>query len=436
MKNRIIAIVFILSAAMLFAAGGSEASAPSKTDGKIIIYSSGFQEALFTGSNVSTGGADVQKELAAQKNITLDWFTAGTGPAELKEAMYRVGLLPKTEEDLIFVDNNMVDNRIPSVLEPLDDYLKNKPLEGYPDDYSKSMQDAYTVNGKIYAIPWHVGVFEMWYNQKIFEERGIKNPPTTPEELYEIAKQCTYTKPNGEKVYGFSDQYDRVGVTQSLVHFARMYGGDLISEDGKILINQPPVVKGLELLKRMVQEGITPSNWGQYQPDAMIQQGQFAIAFSASSKNALFNDPEKSKDAGHFVPLPLPLAKELQTPERNFSGGNAFIWAIGILKGSDQKDAAWELIRFLHQKDIAIQISKNGNTSSRLSVLEYMGQTDPGMKIQSQIMKYAKTNIPAYAEGSRIMDIIAQHVENACLGGKDAQAELDLCAKEIEPLVR
>jgi multiple sugar transport system substrate-binding protein len=298
------------------------------------------------------------------------------------------------------------------------------------------MLDVYTKDGQLYAIPIRAGVWCFWYNKRIFDERGIAGPPQTPEEIYEIAKKCTYTKPNGEKVFGFASRSTRWDLHEQLAIGARMYGGDLITPDYKIVINQEPVIKFLKLYRRMYEEEIIPPNWGSGLDDGLLfREGRSAISMNSNNQGGYFNDPATSNEAGNIYPAYYPLDRELQTDSKKISDSMSFCWAISILKGSTQKDAAWETIRYLLQKDNAIEMAKNRNVPSRISVLEGQAQSDPGAKIAAEVFKYARPALPPLENGNQIIDLIGEHMENVVIKGADPQREMDLAAREIAALL-
>ena len=405
---------------------------------KVIIVSPVWAENNMTGAGMGTG-RNLLEELSLKHNIEVEFHLSTGSMQEVQEILFRIGSLPKTEEDMFYVLQSFADERIINFLTPLDKYLKEKPLEGFPEEYSEDMLNIYRKNGSLYAIPIRGGVWNLWYNKRIFEERGIKEPPRTPEEIYEIAKQCTYTKENGEKVYGFAPRGVRWSLHEQLAIGARMFGGDLITPDYKITINQPPVIKVLELYQKMYQEGIMPPNWNSLassDSDQYLREGRAAMSLASANYNWRYNDPKVSKEAGNIVPDLIPLAKNLWSDEKTFSDSISFTWAIAILKGSTQKDTAWDVIRYLTLKDSSIEMAKNENAPVMISVLRWQAEEDPGAQIATKVFKYARSALPALENSNQIIDLIGEHMENVILLGKSAQAEMDLAAKEIEKLMK
>jgi multiple sugar transport system substrate-binding protein len=435
MKKIIKTLAVLLIAAWvpggLFAAGEQGSGGADQAAGKQKLILLGTMSSLLTGKEDSD--SNVLTKLNDEKNIEVELNPGAPDIDGAMQIIFRLGTMPKSEEDLCWLPNAGVDDRIGSYMEPLNSYLAKDPIDGWPSDYPNGFVDTYSANGSVYSIPVRAGVFALYYNKRILEERGIKDYPKTPEELYEVAKKCTYTKPDGTKVYGFMIRSGRFNHNEQISIGARMFGGDLMTQDYKITMNQPPVIKFLQLIRRMYVEGIMPPDWAQANNGQMIKDGQLAMTIESSP--ASYNDPAQSKEAGNIVITYLPLAKELWTPEKNFSDSISFTWSIGILKSSDQKEAAYQALKYINQTSSVLDMIKNGNSPARISAVQRLGETDPVLKMYADVFKYSRTVFPPLRNLVQIRDIFGQHVEEVIINGKDPQAEMDAAAREIRPLI-
>jgi multiple sugar transport system substrate-binding protein len=438
MKKVGVIIVMVIFSLILISGLGAAGKAEGGAGGKeqIILVSGSFAENNLTGTGMGKG-RNLVKELSDSKDIQMIFYTT-PGTEEQQQMLFRVGSLPNTEEDLIYVLHSMADDRIVTLLEPLNDYLEKKPLDGFPTDYSQGMLETYTKNGKLYALPIRAGVWNIWYNEKIFKERGLVDYPQTPDELYEYAKQATYTKPNGEKVFGFVSRGERWDLHEQLAIGSRMFGGDIITPDYKITINEKPVIQFLELYRKMYKEGIMPPNWNTLSgndSDQLLKDGRAAMTLGAANYGPRYNEPETSREAGNILPIHVPLEKSLWTSERKFSDSMSFTWAIAILKGSTQKETAWDAIRFLTTQDASIEMAKNENAPARISVLEWQSSEDAGAKIAAEAFPYTRAALPPLENANEIIDLIGEHMENVIIHGRNAQQEMDLAAAKIAKLM-
>ena len=47
----------------------------------------------------------------------------------------------------------------------------------------------YTVDGRVYGLPWNMGMVGFWYNTELFEEAGITKEPQTWSEFLDVVRQ-------------------------------------------------------------------------------------------------------------------------------------------------------------------------------------------------------------------------------------------------------
>ena len=207
----------------------------------------------------AAGGTDILGPFEAETGIKVKWSPA-TNP-QLQEALQRLGPLSSTAEDVIFVHQFDTNARLPDFLEPLDDLLAAHPIAGFPEDWAPGVAAASVVDGKRYLIPFRCGAMTLWYNDELFAERGLTAGPKVPEDIYEIAKAATFTRENGEKIFGVAFRGTSWSITEDLAALARAYGGDIVAPDGTVMVNQPPAVAAVNLLKRLHKDGLMPPNW-------------------------------------------------------------------------------------------------------------------------------------------------------------------------------
>ena len=138
---------------------------------KVIVVTGSWIENNITGTG-SGVGRNLAEELSLKHNIELEFHLIPSTAAH-QEMLFRIGSLLECEEDLIYVLDSAADERIINLLTPLDEYLKEKPLEGFPEDYSEGMLNAYRKKGLLYSIPMRGGVWVLWYNKRILEESRL-----------------------------------------------------------------------------------------------------------------------------------------------------------------------------------------------------------------------------------------------------------------------
>jgi ABC-type glycerol-3-phosphate transport system substrate-binding protein len=164
--------------------------------------------------------ASLSAMAAAEETITLEWWTHATlSQRELYyelieefEAMHpnvKVNLqVPGDWDDMwtrlltaiaagegcdvMRAKDFWVDMLAPQgALLDLTPYIERDREELEIDDYYIGLMEAYRHGDRIYALPWHVYYYNLYYNVDLFEEAGLAGPPETWDEVVEYSKKLT-----------------------------------------------------------------------------------------------------------------------------------------------------------------------------------------------------------------------------------------------------
>ena len=126
------------------------------------------------------------------------------------------------------------------------------PPEG---QYLSALQDAGTLDGKFYGLPWYAGARALFYRTDVFEELGI-TPPTTWDEWLAAMQKI---KDAGEiDPFGAATVQDGMHMFLPLVWQA---GGEIATNEGGEWVSKmdtPEAVQGLDLWAKIYQEGYSP----------------------------------------------------------------------------------------------------------------------------------------------------------------------------------
>ncbi|MEM3385574.1 MAG: extracellular solute-binding protein [Nitrososphaeria archaeon] len=334
--------------------------------------------------------------------------------------------------------------RMANLFEQLDPWLEKAPIEEFDDFMPATLQSA-TIGGKLYGIPVRCSGSTMMYHKGYFEERGA-TPPKVIDEFYDVAKQVTFTKSTGEKVYGFSSNANVGELYETLTWFARSWDADLITPDYKVVCNQGPVVQALEILVKMYKDGITPPNFTQLQNQDhvnLVKEGRVSLFAQGVSYIITHNDPKTSKVAGQIELGYHPPAAEYKNKWEGTSPTFTYIWSMIIPKNAKYKSWSWELIRFLSSKKSNLILSMQGTDVARTSVYTNEQYLDfwknSGFPkypdVLQKVLKYGRPPIPGMDNFSQVAQIIGTKAEEAILGKKTAQQAMDEAAELLKPLM-
>lgn len=423
----------LVAAAMLVLAGFSaDAGAQERT---LTVVGAEVHMRNLKAEGSSKGGVDVTKEFESKFSTKVNFVKeAAYG---LNDALNRIGLLSRTNEDLIYILDMDANTRTGNFFAPLDPFLKASPIDNFPEAWPANFTRANRLNGQLRLFPVRCGTFGLWYNKAILAERGLSGPPKTPEELHEMARKLTFTRPNGQKVYGWVSRGGRLD-TDDAANMVRMFGGDLITPDMNVAINLPPAVKGITMLRDMYREGLMPPNWaslGGSELTQLFNDAQVAMSTGGTTYGPRFNNG-KTAVSGNAVLAHLPLSRELQTPEKPYSDSIIFTWNIGIVQGSSNKQMAYDFIKHLARPDVQREMVKNENGPCSLTMLDELAVDDPNMAITRDIMKVSRAPLPGHPRTPQVRDMIGETIQNIVVRNLDVQAELDSLADRLKRILR
>jgi len=144
------------------------------------------------------------------------------------------------------------------VLRPLHELAKNR------DAFYEPLWNLGTHDGRLYGYPWFGHTIQLVYNKKRFEEAGLKAPPKTWDELYDIAKRLTRDTDGDGKPDRFG--LSLVGmqhpdITWLFSMFLHQSGGKLVEKRGgkwRVAINSPEGRRALEFYVKLTKEVCPP----------------------------------------------------------------------------------------------------------------------------------------------------------------------------------
>ncbi|MEV4187155.1 extracellular solute-binding protein [Streptosporangium canum] len=239
-------------------------------------------------------------------------------------------------------------------------------LRSWPEgkDVGADLLKSATVDGKVYGLPWFIGIRALYYRTDVFEELGLK-PPTTIENLTSAAREIRKKKP---ELYGVA-----VGgeYTFGALPFVWDAGGDIESLDS------PEARKGVQAYTDLLSDDNCPP-----QTCASLTGGKTVELF-ASGKAAmgiLGNFSRSAVDAGaaagKYAVVPLPGAKEGAIAPA-FSGGNN----LGVMKSSKHRSLAVKFLQLLGGKAYQAKMYEAmGNLPTLTSARDELAAKDSFLK--------------------------------------------------------
>ena len=385
--------------------------------------------------NVSNGtkGGDVTQAFTKLTGGSVNWVTFETGP--LHDRLFREASLSESTVDVAFILNTYATPRVASLFEALDDYMAKDPVED-PKDIFPGLVQGVTLDKKLYAVPFRHASTGLHYNEEIFAERGIKGPPQTIEEFVEVAKKCTYTRPDGTPVVGMI----LPGVAYpEVIALARAWDADFITPDMKVVANSKAMIAALNVIRDLYTSGAIPRNLtGMKAEDAntWMQNGRAAMAASSMSRNGLYNDPAKSQVAGKIKTTFFPIAEALRG-KYEVAPTKVEFWSMAIPKNSKNKDLAWNFIKAMSSKEATLSAALNGNGPVRNSTYDdaRIKAELPYADAERKVLAVSRVPLPAFDNAARAADFFKEEAEAAVLGMKTPQQAMDDLTARVQKLI-
>lgn len=316
----------------------------------------------------------------------------------------KLPVMSQAYEDWIteYIQNDLVTN--------LNPYIENSEI-GWSDqelnDIVQVFRDANQWDGKYYGIPFNKSTRILFYNQGLFEEKGVK-VPTNWDELRTAADKLTFEK-NGKKVVGLGFE-NSIGL--EINTWIKQAGGDFIDDQtGEVKFNSPEGKEALTYIQNMIKDGVGRLAGEDGYMSEPFGRGDVAMYIGSSAGIPFV---EKAAEGNiNWSAMVLPKGKKAAT---NFAGTNVTIFNTAT---DQQKLGAWEYIKFLINTDnTAYWAEKSGYLPIRYSALE-----------SDRWKQYIKEN-PVYGVGQQQFD--AGFYDPRVLG---AYGMKNAIAKEIEAVL-
>ena len=224
--------------------------------------------------------------------------------------------------------------------------------------FPKATQYYTQYKGTRCALPLLADVDGFYYNKKLLRAAGLSGPPKTLAQLTQYAKKLTKRNPDGSlKVVGFDPFFgfyqNTAGAYQPLFNGKYFIGGKSSlgtdSSWAKFLSWQKNLIdfygyKNLVKWQTGAGDEFSASHAFETGKLAMMMDGEWRVAFIAAEHPEL-----------QYGTAPMPAA----TPAL-YGAGYINGTIIGIPKNGKNRDAAWDLVKYLTTNDHALAKFSNG----------------------------------------------------------------------------
>lgn len=302
------------------------------------------------------------------------------------------------------------------------------PYWGLGDDYA-DYYESFILAGRHPAydnqqlgFPPNRSAEGLYYNISWLKDLGFDgNPPTTPDDFYEMA--CAAAEANGDGTGGYILRDD----ASSMAAWTYAFGGDILNENGTgYVYNSEATVKAMEFLKKMYDDGCAYFfTEGYPNPEFAARRALFTsgsssgMPFYAGDIATFATENNKTADEWGFAAIPHTTAD----PVINVYGGDVMIPATT----PETQLAAWIFIKWYTSPEIQAEWVKiSGYFPTRASSSQYLTDfytTNKQFAQATELLKYG-TFEPQLISYQSVRDA-AEAAFNEIMQGADIQATLD-----------
>ncbi|MEX1028775.1 MAG: ABC transporter substrate-binding protein [Paenibacillaceae bacterium] len=283
--------------------------------------------------------------------------------------------------DIMFWDRWRTASYAPKgVLAPIDEFMK---ADGVPntDFYEQALKEL-SSDGKLYGLPLTVDARALFYNKTILAEKGL-NPPTTWDELADVAKQLTVWE--GDKLVRSGFSLADVGLFNMTLQQA---GGQMLNEDGtKPSFNSPEGLKVLEFWNKLMNVDKV------YKLGFEAGLGEGTDAFVTGKVAMIYTGPWM---LSNYMKYGKDLDFGVVAPPSGPTGGKGSVmggFGLVIAEASKNKEAAWEFEKWwLANADNALLWAKTSNNipGNLKAIADPFFQDNPLYKPFMETLEFAK----------------------------------------------
>ncbi|UXS34946.1 sugar ABC transporter substrate-binding protein [Agrobacterium tumefaciens] len=233
------------------------------------------------------------------------------------------------------------------MLESLEPYLaKWEHTAGLSE---RTLELGRDVKDTAYMLPYGFYLRAMFYNKKLLEQAGVKEPPKTLEEFADASKKVAALPGKS----GYCLRGGPGGLNGWVMFGASMAGSnEFFTKDGTSTFDSPGWVKGLTYVIDLYKNGYAPKdsvNWGFNEIVAGFYSG--TCAFLDQDPDALIAIAQRMKPEDFGV-MTMPKGPDGKTfPTIGFAG-----WS--MMSKSENKDLSWKLIETLEGPEGNIEWNK------------------------------------------------------------------------------
>ncbi len=298
-----------------------------------------------------------------------------------------------------------------------------------------------TYEGGLYRLPMRSDIGLLYYRQDLLEDAGMALP-TTLDQLAEVTSVLTQRPDVGFGYLWQSSAYE--GLIATFVEVMNGFGGQWIdTADNQVGLSEPETVAAAELLRSLIQKGISPAIESPQLPfdgglveqsslEAFMNEGSVFLRGWPSFWSVLMNDSRQNWQDKVKIALPFSFTQKQSVGCR---GG----WGFGIPTNSAHPDQAWTAIKYFTseaaQKEFVLA---SGFLPSRRSLFEDddIRQRYPHMPLMLSYLEKSSVSRPVIPNYGEAAEVLKTALSNVIDGDQSADAAMSIAQTRTRELLK
>ena len=303
------------------------------------------------------------------------------------------------------------------------------------DTYAESTVDAASIDGTLYGVPSEVSAYMLVSNMALLREAGYDAPPTTWDELREIASAVTTRNEQGRiETAGFAFADSTSGTVHPFLVMLSSEGVDAFTEgfEGTNLAS-PEAIDVVGKQAALVADGVTDASVDGFDFPA----GGIGMIIMANWLEADIRAGFGDRFGEDVAVSAIPMGEDWRTLQ--------YAFFYGVDSGSENQDEAWDLIAYVNGPESAAteggpsctgaMLNDLGALTANAADLEAIGEQDaftrPFIDAINDGKAVSEPNVIQSAEIQKLMSDTIRDVRAGDADATEAMGELDESVSDV-----
>ncbi len=315
----------------------------------------------------------------------------------------------------------------------LDEYV-NSWEDWTGGKFYENVKSGVTADGSVYAVPYTADSRGIWFNKEVFAKAGLPED-WTPKTWQDILDACKTIKEKCPDVIPFWCNAGTISgeATSMQTYEELLYGtGEEVYEDGKWVTSSDNILKSLNFINDLFTNDYATADliYDAESSDNVVNnylpEGKVAMMLNGYWITGNYKETGSAPWADYAEKLgyaEMPTSEGQEPGNITMSGG----WTLAIPSLSDEKDAAWDFIKWCMNYDNYLNaVQLQGVLSTRSDVAaDEVYSAQPFVQQATDFLEYAyyRPQNDQYTKVTTYIQTMVENVASGSLTPEDAMAQ-------------